>query len=502
VSTFQLLTDAISNISLDVKYGMNQVTTEVKQVTAEVKQVTTEVKQVTTEVKQVSFRLDTLEERSRPLSGHMKVSASNTDHGNAIYDSLVLNSCVRDATVEQGPTAIPLEVITLATESYNQKPRPHESQLVSLYTPYLMEVVSEVSRDLRLVNSECYPWIQCMSGHRKSDLKPDLFSAYHSLIEYLLPYENAPSCTVNRLFGKFVSWESRASIHCIWDGKWKIDMGGFGEKCKYLQISGEEKLDHNGQPLRLKGILFDYSEFWMIRSSGNTIVDVVKCLWCQSGSRQCLVDFLRSLDPWIEATNALCDMLKETVIDFSGIPGQGSAWVGSGANGRVFRLQSRKVIKVVVGKRSEEVEREYNSMAYCLNKEGVKDFAFPIAIGSYRSGSVRGVDYAGYMLACEGVQILPPIAPDIKKKLAEALYGLHANQIIHGDPRFQNALLLDGDVKWIDFRQTDFVTSKINRQRDVEVLFESLGGKVRDAREQITSYINFPSVENLCAVIC
>jgi len=106
------------------------------------------------------------------------------------------------------------------------------------------------------------------------------------------------------------------------------------------------------------------------------------------------------------------------------------------------------------------------------------------------------------MLACEGVQILPPIAPAIKRKLAEALYGLHANEIIHGDPRIQNALLLDGDVKWIDFRDIDFVTTKISRQRDVEVLFESLGGKVSDAREQIALYLNIPSVQNLCAVIC
>jgi hypothetical protein len=492
VSTIQLLTEAISNISLDVKYGMNQV----------VKQVTAEVKQVTAEVKQVSFRLDSLEERSRPLSGHMKVSASNTDHGKAIFDSLVINSCIRDANVEQGPTAIPQDVIDLATGSSGQRPRPHESQLVSLYTPYLMEVVSEVSRDLRLVNSEYYPWIQCMSGHRKSELKPDLFSAYHPLIEYLPPYENAPSCTVDRLFGKFVSWESRASIHCIWDGKWKIDMGGFGEKCKYLQISGEGKLDHNGVPLRLKGILFDFNEFWMIRSSGNTIVDVVKCLWSQGGSRQCLVKFLRSFDPWIEATNALCDLLNETVIDFSGTQRKGSAWVGSGANGRVFRLQSGKVIKVVVGAKSGEVELEFKSMVRCLSSEGVNAFVFPIVVDSYRCGRIQEVDFAGYILAREGVQILPPIEPDIKRKLAEALYGLHVNEIIHGDPRIQNALLLDGDLKWIDFRQTNFVTTKVDSRRDVEVLFESLGGKVNDAGEQITLYMNFPSVDNLCAVLC
>ena len=71
-----------------------------------------------------------------------------------IYNSLLMYSCVRDAIVEDGPTAIPLNVIAMATESYAQKPRPHESELVSLYTPYLMEVVSEVSRDLRPVNSE------------------------------------------------------------------------------------------------------------------------------------------------------------------------------------------------------------------------------------------------------------------------------------------------------------------------------------------------------------
>ena len=195
-------------------------------------------------------------------------------------------------------------------------------------------------------------------------------------------------------------------------------------------------------------------------------------------------------------------MLDETVTDYSVSPRQGSAWVGSGANGRVFRLQSGKVIKVVVGKRSEEVEREYNSMERCLSLEGINAFVFPIIVGSYRRGSIREVDYAGYILACEGVQILPPVAPDIKRKLAEALYGLHANQIIHGDPRIQNALLLDGDVKWIDFREIDFVTTKVNRRRDVEVLLESLGGNVIGAKEQITLYVDFPSVDNLYGVIC
>ena len=127
---------------------------------------------------------------------------------------------------------------------------------------------------------------------------------------------------------------------------------------------------------------------------------------------------------------------------------------------------------------------------------------FPIVVDSYRSGSIRKVDYAGYLLSCVGQQLQLPIAPDIKRKLAEALYALHANDVIHGDPRIENALLEDGDVKWIDFRDVDFVTTKISRKKDVEILFASLGGNVSGARDLITLYSNEPSVAILCAVIC
>jgi hypothetical protein len=40
--------------------------------------------------------------------------------------------------------------------------------------------------------------------------------------------------------------------------KWNINMEAFGDKCKYLQITGEEEcLEINGVEIRLKGILFD-----------------------------------------------------------------------------------------------------------------------------------------------------------------------------------------------------------------------------------------------------
>lgn len=251
-------------------------------------------------LKNVSFRLESLEERTQPTD-RIKVSASNTDHGRAIFDSLRLASPsnVRYASEGEGPAIISPELFGAAMVECKRTSteRQNENFLVNLYTPSLMDVVKTVDADLRLVNSECYQWLRCMRGYRQSDLEPDLFSAHHSLVEFWPGYQNAPECAVPRLFGKFTSWESRASIHCIWDAKWKINMAAFGEKCKYLQISGEDAVDHNGVALKLKGVLFDTEECWMIRSSGNTIVDVVICKLCQGGSRQLLKEFLSVRTP-------------------------------------------------------------------------------------------------------------------------------------------------------------------------------------------------------------
>jgi len=39
-----------------------------------------------------------------------------------------------------------------------------------------------------------------------------------------------------------------------------------------LKIIGEDFTDYNKVAVKLKGVLFDKKEFWMIRSSGNTRV--------------------------------------------------------------------------------------------------------------------------------------------------------------------------------------------------------------------------------------
>lgn len=363
-----------------------------------------------------------------------------------------------------------------------------------------MQIVNEVDPHLRLVNSEQYKWLKCASRNRNCDMKPDLFSAFHPLVEYMAPYENAPNCQVHRLFGKFINWASRSSIHCIWDAKWKIDVQGFGEKCKYLQIAGEDCVDFNGIALTLKGVLFDVEEFWMISSAGNVIVDVVMRKWAQPGSKQCLLRFLmKESDPWMKATNTLCERLNETILDQTSSQVEYTAFLGAGANGRVFKLTSGKVLKVVLERKRDSVEGEYIIMERCLSRESIAHLIFPIVEGSYRSCDLDGIICAGYLLQCEGVKISSPVTDDLMMQLVSALVALHLNDVIHGDPRIQNALVIDNQVKWIDFRDSELLTTKVSRRRDVEILFGSLG--VKCTREEMEAYTESPDVNKLHNVI-
>ena len=369
-----------------------------------------------------------------------------------------------------------------------------------------MEIFREVDPHLRLVNSEQFAWICVPSGHSKSNLKPDLFSAHHSLIHYLKPYVNSPPNDHPRLFGKFADWNSRESIHCIFDCKWKINMEAFGDKCKYLQITGEECLNINGVEVRLKGILFDVNAFWMINSAGRVIIDVVKCDWLQTGSKEVLMEFLVDKDPWKKAANALCDAMGESIPDLSHLHDI-SACLGSGANGRVFKLSGKsEVLKLVVGKKkSEEVEEEYLLMLQCQQNILLSSVVFPLVVDSYRCGATDGpfpVEYAGYKLAFEGKKIATPTTNAIKTQLAAALFQLHDNNVAHGDPRIENALLLDGNVRWIDFRLSKALTGKLGREKDVQILFKSLGGEMNPrASGAIDAYARKPTLEGLINII-
>jgi hypothetical protein len=441
------------------------------------------------------------------------ISMSNTDFGIIEHKKLVAKSRMTVVPAAEGAVIFEGEIL------FRAKRIKFENDLVSLYTPRLMEIVQRVNPSLRLVNSECHTWLRCESLYSKCDLKPDLFSAHYSLVEFLSAYENAPKCSVDRFFGKFTSWESRCSIHCIWEGKTTIDMEGFGEACKYLQIAGHNILNHNDVLPQLKGVLFDKTEFWMITSCGTDIESLVKCKWSQGGSENLLLKFLQFEDPWMDASDDLCQNYDVAIADPSQSADSAylpSAFLGAGANGRVFKLklkadQKQKsdapnfatphpVLKVVVGTRSKSVEVEYRKMLKLLKREVVAPIVFPIIDNSYSYGIINGVEYAGYLLECKGEKLERDKAHKHKTKLAEALFRLHKNDVIHGDPRIENALLLQGQVKWIDFRDSIEVIAMKQLQTDVTILYKSLGGNEELAADKILEYAKDIKIDTLLGI--
>ena len=89
-------------------------------------------------------------------------------------------------------------------------------------------------------------------------------------------------------------------------------------------------------------------------------------------------------------------------MDYSSSEQDLSALLGTRANGRVFRLNGGQVIKIVVGQKSSEVEEEYLLMLQYHKWEAIMSLVFPEVEGSFPCGGMRGVQYAGYLLAQEG----------------------------------------------------------------------------------------------------
>jgi len=426
------------------------------------------------------------------------VSASNTDHGGLILNTLQYHGHVHNVKPGKGESVFSKNTVKQAKKL--KKKKCHERELVNLYTPYLQSIVEEINSLIRLINSEEYAWLRASSGYSKCDMKPDLFVAYHALVEYKDAYRNAPVCEVNRLFGRFPCWNCRSSIWCIFDAKWKIDTAAFGEKCKYLQSCCYQCRIWQGLGQQLKLILFDIEEFWMIEGYENDIRKLTKCKWTQSGSREVLKDFLTTYDPWMESTENLLKMLSVQLHPPMSLPDTNTpppvlnepsifnaAILGAGAYGRAFLLTNGNVLKVAVGSNAAMLQMEYLTILNLQKNPNTQNFVIPVVPNTFQY--VRGdqCDYAGYLLEYQGERVsstcprlhhneITNLSPgNLEIELVKFLYNLHLTGHVHGDPRLDNVLLKDGELKWIDFmNSTQFnIIAKVN---DFSILFSSLTG--------------------------
>lgn len=403
------------------------------------------------------------------------VSSSNVDHGKALLDGLHSANCIFRQPAMSGDSVLSYEIVEEAEQLHRDQ--RNEKYLVNLYSPFIQSIVEEVDTRVTLVNNEEYSWLRSSSDHRNCDMKSDLFIAYHALVEKKEPYRG--SLDANIVYGRFPCWNCRSSLWCLFDAKWKIDEAAFGEKCKYLQ-SCRSHIPGVNQKLKL--ILFDIEEFWMIEGHGMSITKLTKCSWTQSGSREVLKQFIRTFDPWMDNIERILAHKSYQFSDETPI-------LGAGAYGRAFYLNTGQVLKVVVSKYAAELETEYSIIRTLQERENTRNFVIPVVPDSFGSflDDEQKLYCAWYVLESRGDPLsytcprlsrstTPTSFPGtLENSLVYFLYDFHLTGHVHRDARLDNVLLKDGSLKWIDLRSPSPANFDA-RVNDFVTLFGSLTG--------------------------
>jgi hypothetical protein len=358
-----------------------------------------------------------------------------------------------------------------------------------------------------------YKWLRAPSQAPECEMRPALFVAYDALVERRDPYKNAPECPTSRQFGIFPCWDCRASIWCIIDAKWDLDLTALGEKVKYLEFCGGANCRlWDGETPTLKLILFDAKEFWMIEGKSINITKLTKCPWDQPGSLTAFRNFVKTPDPWMDSVDYL---LQNLALQLKTVAINESQILGAGASGRAFWLEDGRVLKVAVGPDHDaaSLKGEYNILHELQRNVKTRDFIIPIVEATYQHFNIEGVSFSGYVLLYKGEKITsscPRLThhqvtdnnstpSELMIKLVTFLHQLHQTGHAHGDPRIDNILSLDGELKFIDMIQTRLFSIPV-KVDDFTLLFNSLTGVSRhflrsriqdifDPRSQLTTRI-------------
>ena len=432
------------------------------------------------------------------------VPISDSDRGQDIINRMKDNQCWKELQPVAGGRSILTE-----EQLQEAKACPSESAFIAFMTPFFSVLVNEAHPSLRLFNSEKVTWLWNLSGDPKRNGAPDLMTTHMAFGEYAAVYRNAPNCDGERFFGRFPSPRCVDSINCLWEGKREYAVSDIGEMEVYLSaLSIHWKRQY---PLVSRGICFSTEGFHMMKVSKDVATHITKCAWTTPGSHEELVSFLKVSDPWFLALEAAVQRHHLTLL-IDTTP-KACCFLGSGRNGRAFRLQNGQVLKLVVRKSSppDELPSEYVKMVAAYEK--CPELVCRVVENSVVSNQPVGDGehfYDLYLLAECGLPLAYPLNEDVVLAAAGALVGLHNAGISHGDPRDANLIVVDNKYKWIDLRGGNFgCVTQTDRRFDVKIFLKSFCGvDISDKQslppsllESVQSYVAEPSIAGLATVV-
>lgn len=430
------------------------------------------------EVRMTEEKMEQVLQRVKQMNGEedSTKNLSNTDYANLIERGGVL-------TVYNAPGEAAVLTLAQHTAMLTACVTQSKHELITLLTPYLVFITEAVGSCF--IHSGESAWIRPRDGNKDPNALQacDAFSCTLPLYEYKHPRRKTLRSLQNVglhdrhdgdvfKFGQPI-WKIR-DHYVIWEFRWQITATDRGMAYSHLHM-----LSRGDCLANYWCFLCDSTRFLIITAKNGSVGGIVQSYsWTTAGSADGIQRVVRGVEARQQLLGNLCGDFTVT------------RFLGSGAFGRCFAVtdgHKTYALKVVqIAHRSD-----------CKDSAMVKaifdaEFNIMVALsnGATPLAAVMGVDPAvrsfvrnnieigrGYLMSHVGVSAVPPPGRFVTKanlnKLFRSLASIHQSGYIHGDARIQNAVLVEGAVKWIDFFPSGPVVDQL-KGRDAEVLLSSI----------------------------
>ena len=343
----------------------------------------------------------------------------------------------------------------------------NEEEFNLLMTPILHELSGHLIDGLALYNSERVVWLD---GY-----KPDFHCKHKSFNipsdKHHLPTTiNSSSSLATYLFGGPVSIDYNKQVYFVWEGKVvSLDNSQHGSLFNYLA-----RLVKAGN-IHARGVLYNQTNWTYIEFNNSKRTKIVKGKWEDGGSKAYLQSCVR---------NAPRDILTQAIIHFqTAFNVEVVDWLGRGAHGHVFKVQSKEELH---GRYALKISVLCSLRQEFTRLQGASRIAAGIVVEPIREPLDINID--GNICGAYLMPLGSKVSTSQSKTVLRLLVALHKLQIVHGDPRLDNVLNFDGNLKWIDMRTTTraFVAFELKNdmciflksrfwQRAIDGLFEEYG---------------------------
>jgi hypothetical protein len=391
-----------------------------------------------------------------PAQGSPTITA--TGRGRSLLDVLQATNRIRDLSGGEGPAVLS------ATQSVDLRSKRTEFAVVQALAPHLVRLLLPDARaddpcPLVLVNSKRLPWLVQAGTPARSmpRTKPDLFVSWRPLVtlraggaDQIL--REPDDRYVFGTLGGYALQKLGCVAVMLEAKKDSVDTEAFGELGGY----------HSCIPGGCDGMVFGSSSFWMYRSLDGHPVSLEKGSWTAEGSADAIKAFFsRSHAPprlvlvlreLLTRLNARC--IHVPVAAAPPKPAEQRCYLGSGSSGHVFAVgppERPRALKVFLSPPHARVETEFERLRLAAASGApviapVPDSCVLVEVAQPDGSVVAG---GGFLLERVGTEFVV----DSAEKCAAAfssLAGLHRVQVIHGDARLPNLLLVDGEPAWVD----------------------------------------------------